>query len=236
MLFKRILLKLSGESLASEKGYGIEIPNLMHYVEEVIDALSMGIEVSIVIGGGNIFRGLKGEGIGFDRVKSDQMGMLATIINSMAIQSALESKNVKAEVFSAINMPPVARFYDKKEVINLLSKGVVCILAGGTGNPYFTTDTAAALRAIEINAGVLLKGTRVDGIYSDDPEKNPQAVKYDRISFSDAYKQNLKIMDLTAFTLCQENKMPIVVFDVTKKGNLKRLLNGEKIGTLVYVD
>ncbi|MCX7861947.1 MAG: UMP kinase [Bacteroidales bacterium] len=231
--YKRILLKLSGESLMGHQHYGIDADSLMHYVHEVKSVVELGVEVSIVIGGGNIFRGLKGTRQGFDRVKGDQMGMLATVINSLALNSAFESLNVPSKVFTAIRMEPVGTLFQKDVVNECLSKGVVCILAGGTGNPYFTTDTAAALRAIETNAEVLLKGTRVDGIYTDDPEKNPQAVKYKTITFSEAYEKQLQVMDLTAFTMCMENRMPIIVFDINTKGNLSLLLQGADIGTIV---
>ncbi len=233
MKYSRILLKLSGESLMGNQHYGIDTEALMHYVNEVKSALSIGVQVAIVIGGGNIFRGLKGEKQGFDRVKGDQMGMLATVINSLALQSAFESLTIPSIVFTAIRMEPVGTLYQKDKVIDHLQRGYVCILAGGTGNPYFTTDTAAALRAVEINADALLKGTRVDGIYTDDPEKNPDATKFEALSFDEAYERKLQIMDLTAFTMCKENQMPIVVFDITKKGNLLALLKGETNGTVV---
>lgn len=232
--YSRILLKLSGESLMGDKSYGIDTTAVLHYVSEVKSALNKGVQIAIVIGGGNIFRGLKGTKQGFDRVKGDQMGMLATVINSLALQSVLETEGIPSKVFTATCMEPIATLYQKEKVISSLKQGIVCILAGGTGNPFFTTDTAAALRAVEIEADVLLKGTRVDGIYSDDPEKNPEAVKYKEISFDEAYQKNLQVMDLTAFTMCKENKMPIIVFDINKKGNLLSLLNGEPIGTIVY--
>ncbi|NSW45734.1 MAG: UMP kinase [Bacteroidales bacterium] len=233
MMYHRILLKLSGESLMGSEGYGIDSSNLMHYVNEIAQAVNMGIEIGIVIGGGNIFRGLKGSKQGFDRVKGDQMGMLATVINSLALNSAFESIGIASKVYTAIRMEPVGELYQKDKVLEALKQKKVCIIAGGTGNPYFTTDTASALRAIEIEANALLKGTRVDGIYTADPEKDPQAVKYKQLSFTEAYEKKLQVMDLTAFTLCQENKMPIVVFDINKKGNLVELLQGKDVGTIV---
>lgn len=231
--YSRILLKLSGESLMGEQKYGIEVNALMHYANEVKSAVDLGVQVAIVIGGGNIFRGLKGTKQGFDRVKGDQMGMLATVINSLALQSALESIHIPSKVFTAIRMEPIANLYQKEQVVEYLQKGMVCILAAGTGNPFFTTDSAAALRAVEIEANALLKGTRVDGIYTDDPEKNPNAVKYQTLSFTEAYEKQLQIMDLTAFTMCKENNMPIVVFDINTPGNLKALIQGQNIGTVV---
>lgn len=231
--YSRILLKLSGESLMGEQKYGIEVNALMHYANEIKSAVELGVQVAIVIGGGNIFRGLKGTKQGFDRVKGDQMGMLATVINSLALQSALESIHMPSKVFTAIRMEPIANLYQKEQVVECLQKGTVCILAAGTGNPFFTTDSAAALRAVEIEANALLKGTRVDGIYTDDPEKNPNAVKYQTLSFTEAYEKQLQIMDLTAFTMCKENNMPIVVFDINTSGNLKALIQGENIGTVV---
>ncbi|MGQ9847444.1 MAG: UMP kinase [Bacteroidales bacterium] len=233
MEYHRILLKLSGESLMGSEGYGIDTKNLMHYVNEIASVVKKGIEVGIVIGGGNIFRGLKGAKQGFDRVKGDQMGMLATVINSLALNSAFESIGMASKVYTAIRMEPIGELYQKEKVIASLKQKTVCIIAGGTGNPYFTTDTAAALRAIEIEANALLKGTRVDGVYTADPEKDPNAQKYDSLSFTEAYEKKLMIMDLTAFTLCQENNMPIVVFDINKKGNLYDLISGKQIGTLI---
>jgi len=231
--FKRVLLKLSGESLEGSQKYGIDPVRLDEYAEEIGEAVSMGVQLAIVIGGGNIFRGLRGVDKGFDRVKGDYMGMLATTINGLAIQSALESKDIKAKVLTAIRMEPVGEGYSKQKAMQYLEEGNVVIITCGTGNPFFTTDTASALRAIEIEADVFLKGTRVDGVYTADPEKDKNAVKYDRITFDEAYSKGLNIMDLTAFTLCKENKMPVLVFDMNKKGNLKRLLAGESLGTLV---
>ncbi len=231
--YSRILLKLSGESLMGEQKYGIDIDALMHYADEVKSVVELGVQVAIVLGGGNIFRGLKGTKQGFDRIKGDQMGMLATVVNSLALQSALESIHIPSKVFTAIRMEPIANLYQKEQVSECLQKGIVCILAAGTGNPFFTTDSAAALRAVEIEANALLKGTRVDGIYSDDPEKNPAAIKYHSLSFKDAYEKQLNIMDLTAFTMCMENNMPIVVFNVNTKGNLKALIEGKEVGTIV---
>lgn len=232
--YSRILLKLSGESLMGEQKYGIEVNALMHYANEVKSAVELGVQVAIVIGGGNIFRGLKGTKQGFDRVKGDQMGMLATVINSLALQSALESIHIPSKVFTAIRMEPIANLYQKEQVVEYLQKGFVCILAAGTGNPFFTTDSAAALRAVEIEANALLKGTRVDGVYNDDPEKNPNAIKYQSLTFTEAYEKQLQIMDLTAFTMCKENNMPIIVFDINTHGNLKALIQGKNIGTIVF--
>jgi len=232
--YKRVLLKLSGESLIGNVGYGIDPERLHSYAQQIKEIVAMGIEVAIVIGGGNIFRGLSGAAKGFDRVKGDQMGMLATVINSLALQSNLEKVGVKSHTFSAIRMEPIGEFYSKEKAIAALQKGEVAIISAGTGNPFFTTDTASALRAVEVGADVMLKGTRVDGIYTADPEKDPSATKFDKISYDEIYNMGLKIMDLTATTLCKENKMPIVVFDMDTEGNLKKLLSGEKIGTLVY--
>lgn len=231
--YKRILLKLSGESLVGDSNYGIDTNRLNEYALQIIEASALGVEISIVIGGGNIFRGLQGVNKGFDRVKGDQMGMLATTINSLALQSAIESLGKKAKVLTSIRMEPVGEFYSKAKAIELMQQGVIVIIAGGTGNPFFTTDSASALRAVEIEADVLLKGTRVDGVYTADPEKNPDATRFDEVTFDRAYKDNLHIMDLTAFTLCKENNMPILVFDMNKQGNLKRIISGEKIGTIV---
>ncbi len=231
--YKRILLKLSGESLMGDSNYGIDTNRLNEYAQQIIETSAIGVEISIVIGGGNIFRGLQGVNKGFDRVKGDQMGMLATTINSLALQSAIESLGKKAKVLTSIRMEPVGEFYSKAKAIELMQQGVIVIIAGGTGNPFFTTDSASALRAVEIEADVLLKGTRVDGVYTADPEKNPDATRFDEVTFDRAYKDNLHIMDLTAFTLCKENNMPILVFDMNKQGNLKRIISGEKIGTIV---
>ncbi len=233
MEYKRILLKLSGESLMGEQGYGIDSERLNDYAEQIADLSNSGIEVGIVIGGGNIFRGLSGAAKGFDRVNGDQMGMLATAINSLALNSALKSKGIKSKMLTAIRMEPIGEFYSKEKAVDSLSNGEVVIISGGTGNPYFTTDTASALRGIEIEADIMLKGTRVDGIYTADPEKDPGAKKFDAISFDEIYEKNLKIMDLTATTLCKENNLPILVFNMDKKGNLQKVLNGENIGTIV---
>ena len=232
--YKRILLKLSGESLMGAQQYGIDANRLNDYAEQIAELVCFGVEVGIVIGGGNIFRGLSGASKGFDRVKGDQMGMLATVINSLALNSALNANGVKSKVFTSIRMEPVGEFYSKERAMEALSAGEVVIISGGTGNPYFTTDTASALRGIEIEAEIMLKGTRVDGIYTADPEKFPDAVKYDSISFDEIYNRNLKIMDLTATALCKENNLPVLVFNMDKKGNLKKVINGENIGTIVY--
>jgi uridylate kinase len=232
--YKRILLKLSGESLMGDAGYGLDSAKLNSYAGQIKEVVETGIRVGIVIGGGNIFRGLKGATQGIDRVKGDQMGMLATVINSLALQSALEKKGVTARLFTAIRMEPIGEMYSKAKAIDALKQNEVAIMAAGTGNPFFTTDTASALRAIEMGADVMLKGTRVDGIYDDDPEKNPQAKRFDKITYDEVYQRGLKIMDLTATTMCKENKMPIVVFDMDTPGNLKKVLTGGKIGTLVY--
>jgi uridylate kinase len=231
--YKRILLKLSGEALMGKRQHGIDENRLISYVGQIKAVADQGVEIGIVIGGGNIFRGMTGEKAGFDRIKGDYMGMLATVINGLAIQSALESIGGKCTVMTAIEMSPVGDRYSPKRVKKAFENDEVIIFTFGTGNPYFTTDSAAALRAVEINADVLLKGTRVDGIYTADPEKDPKAVKFDKISFSEAYSRGLKIMDLTAITLCSENDMPVVVFDMNKEGNLLKLLKGENIGTLV---
>ncbi|TVQ12539.1 MAG: UMP kinase [Bacteroidetes bacterium] len=232
--YKRILLKLSGESLASGAGHGIDAGMLNAYVEEIKSVYEKGIEVAVVLGGGNIFRGVSGSGKGFDRVQGDYMGMLATVINSLALQSALDNAGIKSVVLSGIAIDPVCERMSRKRAIGLLEQGFVTIISGGTGNPFFTTDSAAALRAVEIKADVLLKGTRVDGVYTADPEKDPNATKFSEITFDEAYKRNLRIMDLTAFTLCSENDIPIIVFDVHKNGNLKEIiLDGKANGTLV---
>lgn len=231
--YKRVLLKLSGEALMGGKNYGIDQERLLEYVSQIKDASDQGVEIGIVIGGGNIFRGMSGESAGFDRVKGDYMGMLATVINGLAIQSALESIGKKCTLITAIEMPPVGVRYSKERVKKAFENDEVVIFTFGTGNPYFTTDTAAALRAVEMEAEVLLKGTRVDGVYTADPEKDPKAKKIGRITFDEAYKKGLKIMDLTAFTLCSENNMPIVVFDMNTPGNLVKLLKGGDIGSIV---
>jgi uridylate kinase len=231
--FKRVLLKLSGESLMGADSYGINTNILNSYANQIKEITELGVEVGIVIGGGNIFRGLSGVSKGFDRVKGDQMGMLATVINSIALQSAIESVGGKAKVFTATKMEPVGELYTKSKVLDAFKNGYTAIIAGGTGNPFFTTDTASALRGVEIEAEVLLKGTRVDGVYTADPEKDPKATKYETITFAQAYENQLKIMDLTAFTMCIENELPIIVFDMNTSGNLKKVVFGEKIGTLV---
>lgn len=235
MKYKRILLKLSGESLAGNSGQGFDTGMLALYSNEIKKAVDAGIQVAVVLGGGNIFRGLKGNNIGTDRVQGDYMGMLATVINSLALQSALQSVGVKSKVLSGLAVDPVAEKVSGPKAISNLEAGEVVIIAGGTGNPFFTTDTAAALRAIEIHADVLLKGTRVDGVYTADPEKDPNATKFDTLTFSEAYDKGLNIMDMTAFTLCSENKMPVIVFDVHKAGNLHKILLGDKCGTLITV-
>jgi uridylate kinase len=233
--FKRVLLKLSGESLQGAQGYGIDTVRLNEYAQQIKEITQLGVQVGIVIGGGNIFRGLKGVDKGFDRVKGDQMGMLATVINSLAVQSALESIGAKARVLTAIRMEPVGEGFSKAKALEYLNKGEVVIISGGTGNPFFTTDTASALRAVEIEADVMFKGTRVDGIYTTDPEKDPSAIKYDEITYDEALLKNLKVMDLTAFAMCKENNMPVIVFNMDVVGNLKKVILGQKIGTLVKV-
>lgn len=233
MKYKRILLKLSGESLSGKEKYGIDAYQLNEYAKEINNIVSAGVQVAVVIGGGNIFRGLKGTGQGIDRVQGDYMGMLATIINSMALQSALENINQKSQVFSGIPIDPVCKKMSRRRAIESLGKGRVVIIAGGTGNPFFTTDTAAALRAVEINADVIIKGTRVDGVYTANPEKVKDAKKFDTLTFSEAYEKQLNVMDLTAFTLCRENKLPIIVFDINVKGNLKKIVEGKKVGTII---
>ncbi|MBO4486793.1 MAG: UMP kinase [Bacteroidaceae bacterium] len=234
MKFKRVLLKLSGESLQGNQGYGIDVDRLNDYAEQIKQACEMGVQVGIVIGGGNIFRGLSGAGKGFDRVKGDQMGMCATVINSLALSSALTAKGVKSRVMTAIRMEPIGEFYNKWKAIEALEKGEVVIMSGGTGNPYFTTDTGSSLRGIEIEADVMLKGTRVDGVYTADPEKDPTATKFSEISYDEIYNRGLKVMDLTATTMCKENGLPIYVFNMDVYGNLKKVLSGEDIGTLVH--
>ncbi|MFT6994047.1 MAG: uridylate kinase [Maribacter sp.] len=233
MQYKRILLKLSGEALMGEKQYGIDSDRLNEYAKEIKEVVGQGIQVAIVIGGGNIFRGLAGAATGMDRVQGDHMGMLATVINGLALQSALEMQDVQTRLQSAIQINEVAEPFIRRRAMRHLEKGRVVIFGGGTGNPYFTTDSAAVLRAIEIEADVILKGTRVDGIYTSDPEKDKNATKFDTISFQDVLNKGLKIMDTTAFTLSQENELPIVVFDMNKKGNLLKIVNGEHIGTTV---
>ncbi len=233
MQYNRILLKLSGEALMGDKQYGIDSNRLSEYAEEIKIVVDKGIQVAIVIGGGNIFRGMSGVETGVDRVQGDHMGMLATVINGLALQSALELKGVETRLQSAIKINEVAEPFIRRRAIRHLEKGRVVIFGGGTGNPYFTTDSAAVLRAIEIEADVILKGTRVDGIYTSDPEKDSNATKFDTISFNEVLTKGLKVMDTTAFTLSQENKLPIVVFDMNKKGNLLKIVNGQNIGTVV---
>lgn len=235
MHYKRILLKLSGEALMGDRQYGIDPKRLAEYAKEIKEVVNKGIEVAIVIGGGNIFRGVAGASNGMDRVQADYMGMLATAINGLALQSALEDAEVQTRLLTAIKMEQVAEPFIKRRAVRHLEKGRVVIFGGGTGNPYFTTDTAAVLRAIEVNAEVILKGTRVDGVYTSDPEKNINATKFKNISFKDVMTKGLKVMDMTAFTLSEENKLPIIVFDMNKKGNLMRLVSGENIGTKVDI-
>lgn len=234
MKYKRILLKLSGEALMGDQQYGIDPKVLEQYANEIKETVAMGVEVAIVIGGGNIFRGVQGvQGGVVDRAQGDYMGMLATVINAMALQGALEKVEIKTRLLSAIKMEQICEPFIRRRAIRHLEKGRVVIFGAGTGNPYFTTDTAASLRAVEIEADLILKGTRVDGVYTADPEKHSDATKFDHITFSEVYERGLSIMDLTAITLCQENKLPILVFDMNKQGNLKRLMMGEKVGTLV---
>ena len=235
MQFKRILLKLSGESLMGDKRYGIDEKQLQEYAEQIHEVAQGGVQIGIVIGGGNIFRGLNGAAKGFDRVKGDQMGMLATVINSLALSSALSAIGQKNRLFTALRMEPVGEFYSKWKAIESLEKGEIAIMAAGTGSPFFTTDTASALRGIEIEADAMFKGTRVDGVYTADPEKDPTATKFKTISFDEVYHRGLKVMDLTATTMCKENNLPIVVFDMDCYGNLKKVIDGEDIGTLVHI-
>ena len=233
MKYKRILLKLSGEALMGDKQYGIDTDKLNEYSLEIKKVVDMGCEVAIVIGGGNIFRGVSGAAKGMDRVQGDYMGMLATIINGMALQGALEDLGIKTRLQTAIEMDKIAEPFIKRRAVRHLEKGRVVIFGAGTGNPYFTTDTAATLRAIEINANVILKGTRVDGIYDSDPEKNDNAIKFNSLSFDEVIEKNLKVMDMTAFTLSQENNLPIIVFDMNKRDNLLKIISGNNIGTIV---
>jgi uridylate kinase len=232
--YKRVLLKLSGESLMGEQKYGIDTERLNSYAAQIKEIHQLGVQVGIVIGGGNIFRGLSGSTKGFDRVKGDQMGMLATVINSLALQSALLAAGVPVKVLTAIRMEPVGEFYSKDKAIEYLNSGYVAIFSAGTGNPYFTTDTGSSLRGIEIEADVMLKGTRVDGVYTADPEKDPTATKFKKISFDEIYNLGLKVMDLTATTMCNENNLPIVVFNMDVEGNLLKVITGDDIGTLVH--
>jgi len=233
MKYNRILLKLSGEALMGGKSYGIDPETLSVYCAQIKEVATSGVEVAIVIGGGNIFRGLQGAAEGFDRVQGDYMGMLATVINSMALQAELEKQGVDTKLLSGLNIDPIAESTSGRKIKDNLSEGKVVIISGGTGNPFFTTDSASALRAVEINADVLLKGTRVDGVYTTDPEKDPNAVKFETLTFDEAYEKQLKIMDMTAFTLCRENNMPVLVFDMNTKGNLLKVVKGENIGTVV---
>ena len=233
MIYKRVLLKLSGEALLGDRSYGIDPKRIAQYAKEIKSVTELGLEVAVVIGGGNIFRGVSAASNGIDRVQGDYMGMLATVINGMALQSALEEENVQTRLQTAIKIEAVAEPYIKRKAVRHLEKKRVVIFGGGTGNPFFTTDSAAVLRAIEISADVILKGTRVDGVYDSDPEKDENAIQYDTISFNDVIKKNLKIMDSTAFTLSQENNLPIIVFNMNKSGNLLNIINGEKIGTSI---
>ena len=234
-MYKRVLLKLSGESLGGSQGKGLDPDSLRAYAREIAAAVKAGLQVAIVNGGGNIFRGLQGAGKGFDRVDGDKMGMLATVINSLALATFIKEEGVDAQVFTALPMEPIANYYMRDKAVAFLEKGGVALIAGGTGNPFFTTDSGAALRALELKADALLKGTRVDGVYTADPEKDPTAVKYDELTFDEALSKHLKVMDQTAFALCSEGNMPIIVFDMNATGNLTRLLHGEKVGTLVHV-
>ena len=232
-MYKRILLKLSGESLMGAKGYGIDEQRLAAYARQIKEIADLGVQIGIVIGGGNIFRGLSGSQKGFDRVKGDQMGMLATVINSLALQSALEAIGQKVRVLTSVRMEPIGDYYNKAKALRLFEKGNVVIVAGGTSNPYFTTDTASALRAIELEADIMFKGTRVDGIYTADPEKDPNAQKFSELTYQEILAKGLRIMDLTAITMCMENQMPIYVFDMDTEGNLLKVVQGDPIGTLV---
>lgn len=232
--YKRILLKLSGESLMGDQQYGIDTKRLNEYAEQIKAVSEMGVQISIVIGGGNIFRGLSGASKGFDRVKGDQMGMLATVINSLALSSALTAAGVKSRVMTAIRMEPIGEIYTKWKAVEAMENGEVVILSCGTGNPFFTTDTGSSLRGIEVEADVMLKGTRVDGIYTADPEKDPTATKFDKISYDEVLERGLKVMDLTATVMCKENNLPIVVFDMDTPGNLEKVMRGDNIGTYVH--
>ena len=232
--FKRILLKLSGESLAAGSGFGIDVQRLTEYAQQIKEIHEMGVQIGIVIGGGNIFRGLSGASKGFDRVKGDQMGMMATVINSLALSSALDSVGVKNKVLTAIRMEPVGEFYSKWKAIDAMNDGYVCVFSAGTGSPYFTTDTGSSLRGVEIEADVMLKGTRVDGVYTADPEKDPTATKFNDITYSEVLARNLKVMDLSAIGMCSDNNLPIYVFNMDVVGNLRRVMEGEEIGTYVH--
>ena len=233
-MYKRVLLKLSGESLGGPAGKGLDTDSLSAYAKEIAAAAKAGLQIAIVNGGGNIFRGLQGVGKGFDRVDGDKMGMLATVINSLALSMFIKDEGVEAQVFTATPMEPVAKYYMRDDAVKVLERGGVALIAGGTGNPFFTTDSGAALRALEIGADALLKGTRVDGVYTADPEKDPTATRYEELTFSKALADRLKVMDATAFALCEQGPVPIIVFNVEQDGNLARLLNGEKIGTVVH--
>lgn len=235
MKFKRILLKLSGEALLGQESHGISKQVLKTYAEEISFIASEGCQIAIVIGGGNIFRGLTGSSAGIDRVNGDQMGMLATVINSLALESELKSLGAKAKVFTSIRMEPIGELYSRDKVVGAMSSGTVCLIAGGTGNPFFTTDTAAVLRSVELGADVLLKGTRVDGVYDSDPEKNSSAIRFDSLTMDEAINKELKVMDQTAFTMCRENGMPIIVFDMNTPGNLKAIIAGQMRGTLISI-
>ena len=234
-MYKRVLLKLSGESLGGSAAKGLDTATLTAYASEIAAAARSGLQIAIVNGGGNIFRGIQGVGKGFDRVDGDKMGMLATVINSLALSMFIREQGVEAEVFTATPMEPIANYYMRDKAVAVLERGGVALISGGTGNPFFTTDSGAALRALEIKADVLLKGTRVDGVYTADPEKDPSATKYEELSFDTAIANNLKVMDQTAYALCREGNMPIIVFDMNQKGNLTKLVKGEKLGTLVHV-
>ena len=233
-MYKRVLLKVSGESLGGPSGQGIDAASMNAMAAQVAQAVKAGMQIAIVNGGGNIFRGLQGVGKGFDRVNGDKMGMLATVINSMGLAMAIRSLGVEAEVFTATPMEPIARYYVREKAVELMERGGVALIAGGTGNPFFTTDSGAALRALEIGADALLKGTRVDGVYTADPEKDPTAVRYDELTFAKAMADKLKVMDQTAFALCESGNIPIIVFDMNGEGNLLKLLAGEKVGTIVH--
>lgn len=234
-MYRRVLLKLSGESLGGPKGTGLDTESLAAYAREIAEAAHQGLQIAIVNGGGNIFRGIQGVGKGFDRVDGDKMGMLATTINSLALSMFIKEQGVFAKVFTATPMEPIAEYYMRDKAVEVLEEGGVALISGGTGNPFFTTDSGAALRALEIGADALLKGTRVDGVYTADPEKDPLAVKYDELTFDEAIEKHLKVMDQTAYALCSEGNMPIIVFDMNRSGNLTKLLSGEKVGTLVHV-
>ena len=233
-MYKRVLLKLSGESLGGPAGKGLDTDSLSAYAKEIAAAAKAGLQIAIVNGGGNIFRGLQGVGKGFDRVDGDKMGMLATVINSLALSMFIKEQGVEAKVFTSTPMEPMAEYYMRDKAVEVLERGGVALIAGGTGNPFFTTDSGAALRALEIKADALLKGTRVDGVYTADPEKDPTAVRYDELTFDEAISKHLKVMDQTAFALCSEGNMPILVFDMTRPGNLTRILGGETVGTVVH--